>query len=189
MPTPQRKIKYLTKQELEKLFAKIQDQRDKALFATIYYYGLRVSEATLLMLDDIDLERNIIYIHRVKGGISGEKPLFKSLKKLIQSYLEVRNPKGDALFTGRQGNLKVGRIQQLFKRYLKEANLNSSYGVHCLRHSIATHLVEAGQDIHFVQDHLGHANIENTLIYARMTNKRREEVFRELESSSELVKI
>jgi integrase len=189
MPTQHRKIKYFTKQELEKLFSQIHDRRDRVLFATIYYYGLRVSEAMLLRLDDIDLEHNRIYIHRVKGGISGEKPLFRSVKKLLQSYLEVRNPKGETLFTGRQGNLKVGRIQQLFKRYLKEAELNSSYSVHCLRHSIATHLVEAGQDINFVQDHLGHANIENTMIYARMTNKRREEIFKKLESNPEIVKV
>lgn len=189
MPTQHRKIKYLTKQELEKLFAKIEGQRDRALFATIYYYGLRVSEATLLRLDDIDLEGNRIYIHRVKGGISGEKPLFKSVKKLLQSYLEVRNPKGEAFFTGRQGNLKVGRIQQLFKHYLKKASLNPSYTVHSLRHSIATHLLEAGQGIEFVQDHLGHKNIQNTMIYAQITNKKREEIFRKLESNPEIAKI
>lgn len=184
-----RKIKYLDKAELARFFSQITDKRDRALFAAIYHYGLRVTEATLLELEDIDFERGRIYIRRLKGGVGGEKPLFSNTAKLLRAYIQVRQPTGDALFTGRQGNLGRRRIQQLFKSYMHRAGLDSKYTVHSLRHSIATHLVEAGQDIHFVQDHLGHSNIQNTLIYARMTNKRREEIFRKLESSPEIVKI
>lgn len=182
-------IKYLTREQTARLFAVIQDQRDRALFATIYHYGLRVSEATLLELADVDLEHGRICIHRLKNGIGGVRPLLANTAGLIQSYLLVRLPTGTALFTGRQGNLKHQRIQQLFRSYAEKAGLEGKFSVHCLRHSIATHLLEAGFGIEYVRDHLGHVNIQNTLIYATLTDRRREEAFRRMEKSPEIVKV
>lgn len=181
-------IKYLDQAQVAQFFAVIEDLRDRALFATIYHYGLRVSEATLIQLDDVDLEHQRICIHRLKNGLGGERPLFANTAKLIQAYLVVRLSTGTALFTGRQGNLQRQRIQQLFAHYAEQAGLDEQFSVHCLRHSIATHLLEAGQDIDYVRDHLGHVNIQNTLIYARMTDRRREQVFQQLERSAEIVK-
>lgn len=63
------------------------------------------------------------------------------------------------------------------------------YSVHSLRHSIATHMLEAGFEIEVVKDHLGHRNIQSTLIYAQITNKRRLEAFQKIEASSEIVKL
>ncbi len=181
-------IKYLNREQTAQFFSVITDPRDRALFATIYHHGLRVSEATLLRLKDVDLARRRIRIHRLKGGHSGERPLFKSTARALRRYLTVRLASGSALFTGRQGDLKRHRIEQLFKRYACKAGLDA-FSVHCLRHSIATHLLEAGCGIEFVQDHLGHVNIQNTLIYARLTDRRREEVYRQLEESPEVVKV
>ena len=98
-------------------------------------------------------------------------------------------PTGAALFTGRQGDLSPQRIQQLFKQYSRKAGLHPHVSVHSLRHSIATHLLDAGQGIEYVQDHLGHVNIENTQIYAKVTDRRRAEVFQALETSSDIVHI
>ena len=181
-------IKYLSKEELERFFSSIESPRDKALFGLIYLYGLRVSEATLLRLDDLDFERKRLLIHRVKGGVGGERPLFRAIEMLLERYLKVRM-KGDMLFTGRQGNLKKQRIQQLFKGYTRKAELDHRFTVHCLRHSIATHLLEAGEGIEFIKDHLGHRNIQNTMIYAQFTDRKREEVYRQLEDSDEIAKI
>ena len=72
MPWNERTIKYLTQDELERFFAVIEDERDRAIFALIYHYGLRVSEATLITRSDVDFQRNRIYIRRKKGSISGE---------------------------------------------------------------------------------------------------------------------
>jgi len=177
------KIKYLSKEEIERLFSCIKNPRDKALFGLTYLYGLRLSEALLLKLPYVDLENKRILIHRVKGGIGGEKPLFKTAEKLIRKYIKVRLNTGDALFTGRQGNLKRQRVQQLFKAYAQKAGIDPKYSVHSLRHSIATHLLDAGEGIEFIRDHLGHTNIQNTMIYAQITNNKREEIFRRLETS------
>lgn len=182
-------IKYLSKEELERFFLCVKDPRDKALFGLTYLYGLRVSEATSLKLCDLDFEKKRIFIRRVKGGISGERPLFRTAEGLLRRYLEVRLETGDGLFTGREGNLKRQRIYQLFKGYAREAGISARYSVHCLRHSIATHLLEAGEGIEFVRDHLGHRNIQNTMVYAQITDNGRREAFGRIEGSSKIARI
>jgi len=182
-------IKYLNQEQTERLFAVIAEPRERALFGVIYHYGLRVSEATLLLVQDVDLSGRRILIHRLKNGRGGERPLFGNTAQAIEAYLAVRQATGSALFTGRQGGLKRQRIQQLFRGYAERAGLDAQFTVRCLRHSIATHLLEAGFGIEFVQDHLGHVNIQNTLIYAKITNRRREAVYRQIEESAEIVKV
>jgi len=183
------KIKYLSKQETERFFLCVKDPRDKALFGFIYLYGLRVSEAILLKLTDVDLEKKRINIRRIKDGISGERHLFASAERLLRKYLKVRLNTGDSIFTGRQGDITRQRAFQLFKGYAKRAGLDPRYSVHCLRHSIATHLLEAGEGIEFVRDHLGHRNIQNTMIYAQITDSRREEAYRRVERSEEIARV
>ena len=183
------RVKYLSKQETEGFFLSIEDPRDKALFGFIYLYGLRASEAASLKLLDIDFQKKRIFVRRVKGGISGERPLFKGAETLLRAYLGVRLETGDGIFTGREGNLSRQRIYQLFKGYAGEAGLDVRYSVHCLRHSIATHLLEAGEGIEFVRDHLGHRNIQNTMVYAQITDRGREEAFRRVERSSKIARI
>jgi len=182
-------IKYLSKEDIERLFSCIKNPRDKALFGLTYLYGLRISETLSLKLSHVDLENKRILIQRVKGGIGGERPLLQTAEKLIRKYLKKRLDTGDALFTSRQGNLKRQRIQQLFRGYIQKAGLDPKFTVHSLRHSIATHLLDAGEGIEFVRDHLGHKNIQNTMIYAQLTDRRREEVYRRLEDSDEIAKI
>lgn len=182
-------IRYLTQEQTAQFFSVVTDLRDRALFATIYHYGLRVSEAALLHLKDVDIDQGRIFIHRVKSGMGGERPLFSNTTQVLKAYMEVRLPTGSPLFTGRQGGLSRQRIQQLFREYIHKAGLDEQFTVHSLRHSIATHLLEAGQGIEFVRDHLGHVNIQNTLIYAKLTDRRREKVFKQLESSPDIVKL
>ena len=181
-------IKYLTRSEVERFFRVIKSPRDRALFATIYHYGLRVTEATLLRHSDVDFKRDTIYIHRVKGGQGGIKPLLPNTAKVLQAYLAVRASVEDALFIGREGNLQRHRVQQLFKKYAQQVGLGR-YSVHSLRHSIATHMLEAGFELEVVRDHLGHRNIQSTLIYAQITDKHRLEAFQKIEASTEIVKL
>ena len=183
------RIKYLSKEEIERLFSCIKNPRDKALFGLTYLYGLRLSEALFLKLSHIRFENKKILIHRVKGGIGGERPLFSAAERLIRKYLKARLDTGDALFTSRQGNLSRQRVQQLFKTYAQKAGIDSKYSVHSLRHSIATHLLDAGEGIEFVRDHLGHTNIQNTMIYAQITNSRREDTFKRIEQSTKIAVI
>ena len=110
-------------------------------------------------------------------------------RKLLKSYLRVRTPQDDTLFTSRQGALTKRCIEQLFKHYLAQVGLDNRYVVHSLRHSIAVHTLDAGEDITYVQDHLGHRNIRNTQFYAKISDATRTRVMRRLEYSHEIVKL
>jgi len=180
--------RYLTQEQVTRLFSVITSPRDRALFALIYHYGLRVEEATLLTLEDVDVKNLHIRIHRLKHGVSSQKPLWHHTAKLLRSYLRVRQDAGHWLFTGRQGPLKKRQIQTLFTEYAKQAGIKGR-SVHGLRHSIAVHLLEAGQGIEYVADHLGHKNIQNTRIYAQITTALRQEVFVKLKRHPKIVRI
>lgn len=185
-------IKYLTQAQVRALFSVIGDKRDLAIFATIYYFGLRVKEVTLIRLDDVDFDQNRIYIRRIQGGISEEKSLtgmFKDVRRLLQDYIENhRIPNSTRLFTGREGGLKESRVRGLFYQYAKQAHLNG-FSVRSLRHSIAMHLLEAGGDIEYVRGHLGRRSIQGTLAFAQITERRREEVAKQLERSPKIVRL
>lgn len=180
--------KYLTQEEVKKLFDPITSPRDRALFALIYYYGLRVSEAVSLTLHDVDFKRNKIIIRRLKGGVSGEMPLWRHTAEIMRAYLRSRIPKGSAVFTGRQGPLTRRRVGQLFQYYARRADLKG-YKVHSLRHSIAVHLLDAGQPLELISDHLGHKKLANTQIYARISNPRRDRFFQEVEYHPAVVRV
>lgn len=79
----------------------------------------------------------------------------RDLRNKIKAYLKERKNNDSGLFTGKQGRFIVRRINQLFKYYAKKAKLGDEFSVHCLRHSIATHLLEDGQHLEYVVDHLG----------------------------------
>ena len=181
-------FKYLTQAQLERLFSVICAPRNRALLGTIYHYGLRATEATLLRLSDVDFDHGTIYIYRLKGGISSLKPLLPATADLLSTYLPYREPKGDTFFTGTQGSLGRHQIRKIFKGYAQKVGLGE-YSVHCLRHSIATHMREAGFELEDVKDHLGHQKIESTYIYAHITPRRLAKVFKRIEKSPSIVKV
>ncbi len=180
--------RYLTQDELKRFFVVIRSPRDRSLFAVIYHYGLRVDEATMLTLEDLDLKNHRIRIRRLKNGLGGEKPLWRHTARLLRAYLRVRNEAGPYLFTGREGPLRKRQVQHLFAKYAAVADIKGR-SIHSLRHSIAVHLLDAGRGIEYVADHLGHRNIQNTRIYAQISHPLREQVFRELERHPKIVRI
>jgi len=195
MPTSftsgQRPPRYLTQDDIRRFFSVIDSPRDRALFALIYHHGLRVGEVGRLGRGDISLSRGRIVIRRLKGGRWSEQPIFAGTLVLLGEHL-AHSPAGDPstpLFPGRSGPLKKRWIQSLFQRYARRAQLPEYATCHSLRHSIATHLLDAGQTLQFIQEHLGHQNIRSTTIYARITDRHRAEVFRQLESSPWIVQV
>jgi integrase/recombinase XerD len=180
--------KYLTQDELKRFFQGVDSPRDRALFGLIYHYGLRVGEALMLTIDDVNFKNHRITIRRSKNGLGGEKPLWRHTAKFLRTYLHERRDVGPYLFTGRKGPLQKRQVQKLFNDYTEAAGIKER-SVHALRHSMAVHLLEAGRGIEYVADHLGHKNIQNTRIYAQITNPLREQVFRELEQHPKIVRV
>jgi len=173
-----RQIIYLSKDEVERFFAAIprENTRDQVLFEMIYRYGLRRREAALIRREHIS-ER--IWITRLKGGVSGEYPIHPTTRRLLWPYLSERgNGNSPYLFFTRQSGTKPlspSTIYALFRRYAEAAGIpRERQHPHVLRHSMATHLLDAGWDIADVQDWIGHADIKSTQVYAKVTNKRRE---------------
>lgn len=111
-------------------------------------------------------------VHRVKGSLPGEHPLQADEAKAIKAWLKARETDSPVLITSvRDEPISRRGLDWLMKEYGKKAKLpTDKQHFHVLKHSIATHLLDAGADIRFLQDWLGHANIQNTLIYAYLTN-------------------
>jgi integrase len=186
-----RQLAYLTKEEVERLFAAIprERSRDRLLFDLIYRHGLRRREAAAIRREHLSEGR--IWIGRAKGGVSGEYRIHPTTTRLIWSYLNDRGGDGNPyLLVGRQGALRPissSLIYQLFRRYAELADLpRDRRHPHVLRHSIAVHLMNAGWDAADVQDWLGHRDIASTMIYAAVTNKRREAKYEEALLSEEI---
>jgi site-specific recombinase XerD len=136
-----------------------------------YRHGLRASEIGLLQRSDVDVKQGRISIHRLKGSISAVYPMQPDVLKAIRSYLRTRVDESPYLFVSNR-NMPIGRFMllRLMQTYGEVAGLpREKRKFHCLKHSIATHLLDAGADLAFVKDWLGHANIQNTTIYARLT--------------------
>lgn len=170
-------IKFLTADETRRLFSAIGSKRDRAMFLVAYRHGLRASEVGMLHVADVDLKKLRIMVHRVKGSLPGEHPLQPDEAKAIKAWLKARQTDSPILFTSVRNEPMSRRGLDFFmKQYGQLARLPADkQHFHVLKHSIATHLLDAGADIRFVQDWLGHANIQNTLIYAYLTSRTRNE--------------
>jgi type 1 fimbriae regulatory protein FimB len=174
-------IKFLTLDETRRLFAGVTDKRDKAIFLLAYRHGLRASEIGLLRVNDLDLKRLRVMLHRLKGSLSGEHPLQADEARTLKAWLKSRDTDSPILFPSRRG-LPISRqmLDVLMKQYGEEAAIpKDKRHFHVLKHSIATHLLEAGAELRFLQDWLGHSNIQNTVIYTALVSTSREQKARQ----------
>jgi site-specific recombinase XerD len=164
--SPTETIRFLTLDETARLFRAIgAHRRDRALFLVAYRHGLRASEVGLLRAEDLDLRSLRLMVHRLKGSHSGAHPLQTDEAKAIRAWLRARpQPPAPVLFPSNRGDPIARRtLDWLMKKYGAMADLPPvKRHFHCLKHSIATHLLEAGADLRFVQDWLGHSNIPRT---------------------------
>jgi integrase len=144
-------IKFLTHDELKRLFSAIKDKRDKAIFLIAYRHGLRASEVGLLHKDSVNWKRQRIYVQRLKGSFSAEHPMQPDEVRILKSYLKSRTDDSPALFVSNR-NTPIQRVilHYLMKDYAREAKLpKDKQHFHVLKHTIATHLLDASDDIRF----------------------------------------
>ena len=163
--------------------AQLSISRDSAILEVIYSGGLRISEAIGLNLGSVDLIAGVMLV-RGKGKKERICALGGPAERSLRSYLKVRavwNPdtrKEAPLFVNQDGNRITPRsFQRNFKLYLEQAGLPADLTPHKLRHSFATHLLDAGADLRSVQELLGHANLSTTQIYTHISSERMKAVY------------
>lgn len=187
-----RTVKYLHQDELAKLLGCIASKRDKAMFLLAYRHGLRVSEVGMLRPEDIDLSRGRIRIERLKNSQGGEHPMQPDEMRILRAWMKERPSTNPYLFAGIITELPISRqsLNLLMKHYCQKAGIPADKShFHVLKHSIATHLLDAGADIRFVQDWIGHKNIQNTVIYAHLSHKARDETARRVFATPSIVSV
>jgi integrase/recombinase XerD len=154
--------------------------RDQVVLEILFSTGLRSDEVVRLDLKDVDLERRTLH---VSGKGRRERQLYLSSDEvlaIIANYLAHRNamePRCNALILNFRGErLHVQSVRAIFQQHLRRADGEPRFTPHCLRHSMATYLIENGADVRSAQDILGHANIQTTQIYLEVSRKRKEAV-------------
>lgn len=172
------KIDYLSLEEIRKLFNSTQSRpefmyRDQAVLGCLYHLGLRVCEASNLLLEDVDMENNLVFIQKSKTGYQRQVPISATLKIIFQNYLEHRDLlliyPNDYFLLGLKGKLtSKGSISQILKRLKTIAQIKKRVHPHLLRHTIATHLYQNGMPLEKVSQFLGHKNIGSTERYTHL---------------------
>ena len=182
-------IHFLTQDELRRLLDASDSKRDYAIFLLAYRHGLRASEVGMLHTADLDVKQYRLRIHRLKHSLAGLHPLQPDELKALKAYIKERASNAPALFLSRNHTpISRRRLDELMKHYGQHADIpERKRHFHALKHSIATHLLDAGADLRFVQDWIGHASIKNTVIYAQLTSRRRDEEARRVFASPYVV--
>jgi len=166
--------------DVRKLFLVIEDIRDRALFLLLLRTGMRIGEALGLRVNDLDIrDRKIHLFEGEKNSMGRVVYLSDDALFAIKLWLRRRDKNKEFIFYGQSnGHLCYSTGRGLFVKYLKKAGLEQKgYTVHCLRHTFASELLNAGMRLECLQPLLGHEDIEVTRRYARLTDRTREEEY------------
>jgi site-specific recombinase XerD len=158
-------------EEVGRLFKAVTNLKHRSILMTIYSAGLRVSEVVNLRKADILTARGQIFIRAGKGKKDRYTLLSEKLKPLLEEFLNTYKP-SYWLFEGQDhGQYSVRSVQQLFRHAVQVSGVNPYATVHTLRHSFATHLLENGTDLRYIQELLGHNSPKTTQIYTHITKR------------------
>jgi integrase/recombinase XerC len=189
LPKKAKKLpKFLTIQQVDALLnAPLADKtgtkpvsiwRDKAILETFYSAGIRIHELVGLNDEDVDFLAEVVRV-RGKGKKERLSPLGGPAVETLKKYLELRGRSARGpLFVNRFGGRMTARsVQRMLKKYLLAVGLDPTLSPHKLRHSFATHMLDAGADLRSVQELLGHENLSTTQIYTHITPERLKKVY------------
>lgn len=160
----------LTRSEISHILEKTTNKRHGTMLALAYGAGLRVSEVVSLHIRDVDLEELILTVRQGKGRKDRRTVLSEKLIDDLRSLMAGRDTKEYLFESNHGGKLTTESVQAIFRNALIKTNIKKDASFHSLRHSFATHLLENGVDVRYVQELLGHANIRTTQIYTHLTN-------------------
>jgi len=175
----------LSREEIRAVLGCVRTAHNRAYLATVYACGLRLQEALYLEVSDIDADRMMIHVHRGKGAKDRFVPLpKKTLDTLRQHWRSHRHSRLLFPAYGRDSRqagsatqpMAISSVQGAFRAAKGQAGITKkAVSVHTLRHSYATHLLEAGVNLRVIQQYLGHTSLETTMVYLHLTNKGQED--------------
>jgi len=170
----------LTVDEVRRLIDAVRTPHNQAYLWTVYSLGLRLNEGLHLQVGDVDGQRMLVHVHRGKGAKDRYVPLpAKTLTMLRRYWASHRNPAWLFPATGRSRKLAptatepMGKasVQGAMRRVVLQLGLRKSVSIHTLRHSYATHLLEAGVNLRLIQQYLGHSSLQTTMVYLHLTSQ------------------
>jgi integrase/recombinase XerD len=169
---PQRLPEILSREEIERVLAAATEPKHRTLLMLTYSAGLRVSEVAHLKVRDIDSGRMSVRVEQGKGNKDRYTVLSARMLRELRTYWLVYRPEV-WLFSGRDRSrpMHVKTIQRVFYLAKERAGIGKNCGIHALRHAFATHLLEAGTDLHTIQRLLGHGHLSTTMRYFHLAQK------------------
>lgn len=175
MPRPKKEKKLpnvLSEEEVIKIMNSVENVKHKALLSIIYSSGLRVGEVVRLKLNDIDSQRGLVHIRQGKGRKDRYTILSEFALETLREYVVKYRPT-NWLFPGNVPDrpLTERSVQKIFQQVCKKAGIRKKASIHTLRHSFATHLLESGTDLRYIQELLGHSSSKTTEIYTHVSKK------------------
>ncbi len=174
--------KVIPVQEVRKNLEQINNLKHKMALSTIYGLGLRRSELLSLQISDISFDRNLVHIKNAKGYKDRTLPLPVQLKKLISQYYRAYRPKVFLIERSENGiPYSAESLQRIFKKYFGDSNKKTTFTLHCLRHSFATHLLDSGVDLRMIQELLGHSSSKTTEIYTHVSFRNKQNLHNPLD--------
>ena len=173
----------LTKQEMKELLKATKKGRNRLLLQFVYSSGVRVGESVEMLLENVNFKERIAKVKSGKGDKDRIIILSKNWCKLARKYVEKRKIKSQYLFSKKNGKpISSDTVQRMVRRAAKKAGIVKRVTPHVLRHSFATHLLEAGENIRKIQELLGHANLNTTQIYTHVSTEELKKVISPLDS-------
>jgi integrase/recombinase XerD len=179
IPRPKSLPDVLSIDEVHRLIDAVRTHHNKTFFWTVYSLGLRLHEALSLQVGDIDSARMVVHVHRGKGAKDRYVPLPPRTLTLLRQYWAThRHPVWLFPATGRDHEqagsagepMARSSVHGAMKRVVRELGFKKRVTVHTLRHSYATHLLEAGINLRLIQQYLGHSSLQATMIYLHLTS-------------------
>lgn len=167
------------KNEVKKILATIQNVKHKLLLGLMYSSGLRVSEIINVRVKDLDFENQMLKVRQAKGAKDRITIMSKKVSNVLEKYVKnkkindyVFESSREACLPTRQGKLTERSVQKVFTQALKKSKIKKQASCHSLRHSFATHLLENGTDIRYIQELLGHKRLETTQVYTKVSSNK-----------------
>lgn len=173
----------LSCEEIKKLLAAVNNFKHNLLLKIIYSSGLRVGEAVNLKFQDIDFDRRTLNVRAGKGRKDRYTIISNAALDSLKIHMQTYKP-GDWIFPGTDAKkpITTRTAEYIFKTALKKAQIKKNAAIHALRHSFATHLLESGVDIRYIQQLLGHVNLKTTEIYTHISTKHIEKIVSPLDN-------